>query len=47
MKTKLKGNQCAECKKTHEVCRSSGCPKANISDYVCRIFGISPRRIRG
>jgi hypothetical protein len=47
MKTKLKGNQCAECKKTHEVCGSSDCAKADISAYVCRIFGIPLKRRRG
>lgn len=42
MKTKLKGNQCIACEKTHEECRSSRCSKAGISAYVCRIFGIPP-----
>lgn len=44
MKTKLKGNQCTKCEKTQEECRDSDCPKADISAYVCRVFGIPPVR---
>ncbi len=43
MKAKLRGNQCTECKKTHEICRYTNCPKAGISDHVCVVFGILRR----
>lgn len=42
MKPKLRGNQCLKCEKTHEDCRDSSCVKAEISAYVCRVFGIAP-----
>ncbi|QJD49775.1 hypothetical protein SEA_CLUBPENGUIN_51 [Streptomyces phage ClubPenguin] len=46
MKAKLRGNQCWTCEKTHEECAGSTCVKADISDYVCRIFGVRPIRKR-
>jgi hypothetical protein len=44
MATKLRGNQCHMCEKTHEVCRDTNCSKAEISAHVCRVFGIPPNR---
>lgn len=44
MKPKLRGNQCVMCEKTHEECAGSTCGKADISTYVCYIFGIRPNR---
>jgi hypothetical protein len=44
MKTELRGNQCRMCEKTHEECRDTNCPKAEVSAHVCRIFGILPNR---
>lgn len=44
MKAKLRGNQCIACEKKHEECRDTGCPKASVSTYVCRMFGIPPTR---
>ena len=38
MKAKLRGNQCIKCEKTHEECRMTGCSRADISAYVCRVF---------
>jgi len=32
--------------KTHEECQDSNCQKAEISAYVCRIFGIPKRKSR-
>lgn len=46
MKAKLRGNQCIECKKTHEKCAGTSCAKADISEHVCRMFGIRPVRNR-
>lgn len=39
-KTKLKGNQCTACKKTHEQCADDkSCPKSSVSLHVCVTFG--------
>lgn len=44
MKSKLRGNQCTKCEKTHEECADgNSCPKADISLYVCMMFGTRPK----
>lgn len=43
MGTKLQGNQCSECKKTHEKCADGRkCPKWRLSYDVCVVFGTRP-----
>lgn len=40
MTSKLKGNMCPNCKKTHENCADGKtCPKWQISLHVCVTFG--------
>jgi hypothetical protein len=40
MKVKLKGNQCPNCKKSHEVCADDKkCDKWQVSYEVCVVFG--------
>ncbi|AVD99476.1 hypothetical protein SEA_BING_54 [Streptomyces phage Bing] len=43
MKTKLNGNQCGNCKQTHEKCADSkNCPKWRVSYDVCVVFSTRP-----
>lgn len=45
MKSKLRGNQCTKCEKTHEQCAMSNCAKSDVSIYVCRMFGTLPAQL--
>ncbi len=43
VKIKLNGNQCENCKKTHENCADGRqCPKWRLSYDVCIVFGTRP-----
>lgn len=46
MTEKISGYQCPLCRKRHEDCSLSNCPNHHISEHVCRVFGINPRRTR-
>jgi hypothetical protein len=45
MEPKQDGSKCTECKQKHEDCAGLGtCPKADISQHVCDMFGIRVKR---